>query len=338
MILTFFLVVFNLEILVIRASSPLFCILTLLGLAIFTIAPVTYIISPADHAGVCDLRVWLTALPLVVILSTLLVKVDRIRSIFSTAVFSDLQKKYRKLTNEHLLCYVSLMLLTELFLLILFSALRLSTPTLSEGPGSDDSTVITVSECTRDTLGWRLWFGFQVAYIGSFLLWGAYLAFQTRDTPTSFNESTHILSALLEIIFLAVIIIPLNFMLQTTPEGVLLVRGLGQTFGGLTLTCVIFGPKLFYILTGRGNDTTMIQTSSIQKTEHDSQKSIQYQPTPKSPQNLPSIVRLESSCERTESEIRDDLGKSMSAAEPTRNQHAAIVESIEEGDIEMEVV
>lgn len=343
----------QLHVLVIRASSPLFCFLTLGGLIIFAIAPVTYIQTPT-HPATCHLRVWLTALPLVIILSNLLVKVDRIRNIFSVEVFANLQKQYRKFTNERLLATAGMMVGAEIILLMIFSILHLSKPTITAHPSSDVYTLLQVDICTSHSIGYRVWLGLQIGYIGGFLLWGAYLAFRTKDTPTAFNESTHILGALLVLLFFGVILVPLNFMLEQNPEGLLLIRGIGQTFAALILTAIIFGPKLYYIAIGRANDQTMLNTS---RSAHTELGSIQVSPSgksktddtshadPKTPGALPSVVRLESSVrDRVDSTLGSELDMSSGHSPPTTEQthffqpQAASVPEGPEPHEELEVV
>lgn len=62
----------------------------------------------------------------------------------------------------------------------------------------------------KDDVYYMLWAATQFFYIASYICTGAIVCFQTRNVPTAFNESIHIGFALFVILFLGVIIIPLQ--------------------------------------------------------------------------------------------------------------------------------
>jgi len=217
-----------------------------------------YTFDPSHGRWVCDLRAWFTAFSLVVILGNLIVKAFRIKR-----VFGDMNLRVKRLTNSALLFIVGVMVTVEIVLLMAFSIANISGPETVEGQGSDDTSVTVLYQCNTSGNSYWAWFIIQITYVGLFMVWGAYVAFGTKDTPSAFNESTHILGALLELIFLSIVLIPLDFINQDSPQATLLIRGLGQSFGCLTLAMILFGPKLYYIAVGRGNDKAMVDTASF---------------------------------------------------------------------------
>jgi len=240
---------------IVKSASPLFCTLSLIGLAIMSFTYITYLTSPARGQWVCNIRVWLTTLSVVILLANLLVKANRINNIFN-----DMSFQVRAYSDGNLLKWVTGMLAIEFVFLIFFSGFRLSSPEIVEGEASDASTLVEVYQCSTSSKGYWIWLALQFVYLGVFIIWGAYIAFMTKDTPTAFNESNHILGALLEFVFLPLILVPLDFV-ETSPESLVLLRGLGQNFVAITLTIIIFGPKLYYIFAGRGNDDNLSDVS-----------------------------------------------------------------------------
>jgi len=246
-----------------------------------------YFFDPGTHPAVCDARVWLTGLSIVVILANLLVKATRIKQ-----VFGDMTIKVKRVTNSALLLIVGVMVSVELLLLIGFTAAKLSPAESVTASGTDENNVVVLNQCRTSGASYWAWFIIQLVYIGFFLVWGAYVAFGTKDTPSAFNESTHILGALLELIFLGIVLIPLDFINESSPQALVLLRGLGQSFGCLTLALILFGPKIYYIAVGRGNDRSMVDTASyvISRSGTD----VQMTPSkgePQSYQEQPSIAR-----------------------------------------------
>ncbi len=111
----------------------------------------------------------------------------------------------------------------------------------------------------------------QIAYAGCFLVWGAYVAFETKAVPSAYNESIHIMLALFVILFFGVILIPLQvlrppvhlialrfclsalsvslqYLVEDNPRALAVIRGVGQSLLALLLAVILFGPKLFYIV------------------------------------------------------------------------------------------
>jgi hypothetical protein len=96
----------------------------------------------------------------------------------------------------------------------------------------------------------------------------AIMAFKTRNVPSAFNESQHIANAIFALLFFAIIIVPLDTLVQDNPNASMIIQGIGQAFLGIVLSIVLFGPKLYYIVIGKSNDKTMLtQQNTSTKTK-----------------------------------------------------------------------
>jgi hypothetical protein len=94
------------------------------------------------------------------------------------------------------------------------------------------------------------------------MIGAAFLAFKTRNVPSAFDESQHIANAIFLLIFFAVIIVPLDILVQENPNASIIIQGIGQCFLGIMLLVVLFGPKLYYIASGKANDKKMLEVAT----------------------------------------------------------------------------
>jgi hypothetical protein len=94
------------------------------------------------------------------------------------------------------------------------------------------------------------------------MIGAAFLAFKTRNVPSAFDESQHIANAIFLLIFFAVIIVPLDILVQDNPNASIIIQGIGQCFLGIMLLVVLFGPKLYYIASGKANDKKMLEVAT----------------------------------------------------------------------------
>lgn len=148
--------------------------------------------------------------------------------------------------------------------------------------GSGATTDLLVHTCSYES-GFFIWFGFEVAFLAVFILWGLVLAISARNLPSEFNESTHILMCLFALALAAIILPPIDFLVQDSPKATTLLRvrllfewfvhwplgllqGLGQCFVALVLAAMLFVPKLYFIVmrAGRNDDSTNTDLSSPQ--------------------------------------------------------------------------
>jgi hypothetical protein len=172
-------------------------------------------------------------------------KSNRIQNIFNVK-----QLKVKRVTDMDLLKVVLIYLFVQSIILIGFSSARLSLSELKLGSGSADGKY--VNQCSQQN-NFMIWIGIQLAFLFTVMVGAAFMAFKTRNVPSAFDESAHIANAIFLLIFFAVIIVPLDILVQDSPNASIIIQGIGQCFLGLMLLVILFGPKLYHIATGNAN-------------------------------------------------------------------------------------
>lgn len=257
--------------LIIRSSSVPFCLSMLVFMIALGVGSYFYAVYPDQGNYVCNIRPWLTAGPLVGILSALLVKVDRIRRIFTSK-----ELVVQAITNTQLAQTMGVMLGAELALLIGFSASDMSKSVFKVGSGYTNNKLVAMCTSTDSANGadaFNTWLIIQFIYIAAFLLVAVAIAWSVRKVPSAFNEAPSIASSLLSLAVLLIILIPLNYMVDDNPNALMLIRGLGQILVTSVLALFFFGPKLYLILEGKDNDKTLSSMGSSKSSNSSSASS-----------------------------------------------------------------
>jgi len=89
--------------------------------------------------------------------------------------------------------------------------------------------------------------GAACGYVGILLIWGVYLAYKSRSMPSKFNETLPLLIVLGFILCYGLLIIPLQFMLASNPDEVVILRACGIVLGLWVCVGAIYIPKLLQI-------------------------------------------------------------------------------------------
>jgi len=257
--------------LIIRSSSFPFCLSMLIFMIALGIGSYFYAVYPEAKTFVCHIRPWLTAGPLVGILSALLVKVDRIRRIFSSK-----ELVVQTITNAQLAQTMGMMLCVEFAILIWFSGSSMSESVQALGKGATNQLLVSVCTSTDSKNGntaFNAWLAVQFIYIAAFLLVAVVIAWSVRKVPSAFNEAPSIASSLMSLAVLLIILIPLNYMVDDNPNALMLIRGLGQILATSVLALFFFGPKLYLILEGKDNDKTLSSLGSSRSSSSSSEGS-----------------------------------------------------------------
>jgi hypothetical protein len=113
--------------------------------------------------------------------------------------------------------------------------------------------------------GFNTWVGVNIAVFGLCMIAGAFIAFKTRNVPSAFNESHHILYSLVLLLFFLLMLVPLDFLLvNNSPEASVLIQAAGQLLLSFFLLVFNFAPKVYYLYTGLGSDKSITQTMGSQ--------------------------------------------------------------------------
>jgi hypothetical protein len=194
----------------------------------------------------CNLRYWFSGVGFVLMLCALLTKTWRVYRIFR-----DHSLKLIKLTNSYLLRILAVALAIEIVILIVWSAAF--TPHVH---------TIVVDE-HRPSLNYRTCVGSQtlpfavasIIYHASLIIGGVLLGFLSRTIRSEYNESKFILISMYNLTFSGLILLVL-YAIQVSDRYVdFLIRSIAILWGVTATLCILFIPKIYFVVTG-SNDPT----------------------------------------------------------------------------------
>jgi hypothetical protein len=231
-------VVFFWEDIVIRAASRPFLVVLLMVLLLLPVGSLFFVLdvsAPTLGTAACALHAWLTIWPIVGVLAVIIAKTNRVERIFTS---SNLEP--RVVSDGELARTVAALLGVASALLAAHTAV--SSFALVEGSGP--TAGMLVGTCASST---NIVYLLALCLVGALMAYAALLAYRTRDLPSNFNESAHILNALVVLILFCCIILPLDYVLAGVPNALAITHGVGQSLLALLLTAIIFLPKAFLL-------------------------------------------------------------------------------------------
>jgi len=224
----------------IKATSPLFCYILLFGAFVLNTSSILFVIpsnqGPADL--VCSLRVWLISCSVTMFVSPLLVKIYRLTQIFQQKLKAVYLPDSEILKAFCLLVFVMMCINLIFMVMSPFTYLESRSYTMN---ANVDYTIL--HECAQNSLHLL----FCCLDIGGLCLWGAVLAYRSRNMPSKFNETLPLLIVLGFIVVYGLLIVPLQFMLASSPNEVSVLRSVGCVLGVFICINAIYLPKLLAI-------------------------------------------------------------------------------------------
>ena len=247
----------------IRTASPPFLIILLVSIIVGYGSIYAWFGQP--NAVACGFQPWLLGLSVISMISVLVAKNFRIWRIFQNPL-----KKKQVYDYQVLIFYVILMI-PAVFILFLWTLISTPTALLKDVSGTDHWVCDTGG--FTGPPGGIVFFSIFVGYSGFILLIGAVVSFLIRKVPSLFNESRLIAISIYNILFLAVIIIPIFFvLLKFNPFIGWIIRTLAILYAFTTTLCLMFVPKVAGMIkdfvTGKEltSSTMEATTSSVKRT------------------------------------------------------------------------
>ena len=217
-----------------RAGSPIFLSLTLLGLSIFFLAPIFLSLPPSSLS--CSGLAWTANLGFMLCFAPLFAKTYRVYRIYGGSKLTVV-----KLSNQRLLLMTAALLALELVLLLtwqLLSPMQPLTVTQTEG-----SRQYQYGQCSVQDDGLVL-FILLCAEKGVMLLFGALMAFSTRRVSAQYSEAGGIAWSIYNVVLSVAVLTPIVLLTQAVGDTeALLLDFLLLWIGSFTL-CVLFLPRL----------------------------------------------------------------------------------------------
>lgn len=244
-----------------RASSFPLCVFIALCFMAWTVGALFYTLPVDEYGFTCALRPWFAALPGTAVLAILIFKTLRVYRIFNSA---NLAKKLQlNVSNQRAVGMACLINVGQLALLVVHTASQLNQPHLAPSRMVQGGDGVEWTCASSDTsYAFSIWLAFELLYVCVLLVPCVYLAFQVREAPSSFHESSHILYSSACILFFLSVTVALGFIIGSDPDALMLIYSFGQCFGAVTVFLCLFAPKVLYIWSGEGNNSKLVQDST----------------------------------------------------------------------------
>jgi 7 transmembrane sweet-taste receptor of 3 GCPR/Periplasmic binding protein domain len=234
---------------VIKASQPLFLYIILFGVLIMISSIIPLSIddsagSPAEYVNAaCMTFPWLLTLGFATTFSALLSKTWRINKIFQTS----LRFTRKEVNSWDVLFPVIILLGANILVLSLWTAFAPLQFSRQPHPGTDawNRVISTYGMCSSPN---ALPYAVTIVILNFMLLLIAnYQAFRARDIQSEFSESKYIAIVMGSMLQIAVIGIPIVFLVYDEPRVVYLVISLAIFSICLSILLFIFIPKIYFV-------------------------------------------------------------------------------------------
>jgi len=228
------------------ASWP-FLIVTLIGVVMMLSSIYSTSIYPQTIES-CNFSVWLVSTGFVVAFAPLWAKTFRVWRIISKAKAI---QKVKPITNLHLGVSVMLCVFIVWVILICWVAIDPLVPLFVT---TNEATKAFALQCASTDSNPFVASLFSI--FGIFVVFGAFLAAQTRGAFSHFNESSHIAIILYNLVLVFAIFIPIIFTVaKDSPTTVFVMSSVGVILASSVTMFVLLGPKFLRIWNGKGNDS-----------------------------------------------------------------------------------
>ena len=248
-----------------RSASPLFMVVSLLGVMLLFGAILALVLTPT--ASSCAAFSWLIQLGFTVTFAPLFAKAYRIYRIFGRRKLSVV-----KISNRRLLAAVILTILADVILLSVWHSV--APPTVSVIVQLTTTATGTIQQNGYPQCAWN---GTSASFMGVecgikvvSLCLGVMLAFSTRQVTDRFNDSKSISLSIYNLVFALVVILPILVLIDAVGNvRILLLLFCIAEIGFVTLG-VLFLPKLFSFLASNNNVMPVMSTSNTSVYQHSS--------------------------------------------------------------------
>jgi hypothetical protein len=192
----------------IRVQSNTFIFGMLFFIFLLNCSSLTFIHStPTTQTYSCHLRIWLTSISFIGILSLLYLKSNR-SSLMNTEIHIYIWKRF------------IMFFFMQIILLILFSSLQLSSVELILSPEGTHF----VERCTQNN-GFMIWIIIELSYLFLILLSTLIVIHRSRHLPSPFYESSYIKNCVIMLILFGIIIIISEFLFAETQTKRMMIQG-----------------------------------------------------------------------------------------------------------------
>ena len=222
----------------VRAASPPFQLL--LSFSVIVGFASTFAWYGKPHPVACGFQPWLLGLSVVSMISALIAKKFRIWRIFSSPF------KKKSIKDLELLILWVILMIPALVILIIWTIVSTPTATMKEFDNVDHYVCDTGG--FTGPPGGYVFFFILVGYEAIVLLFGAFLSVVTRKVPALYNESKLLAISIYNLLFLAIIVIPVCIVLGFfNPFAAWIIRTVAILYAFAATLALQYVPLIVYI-------------------------------------------------------------------------------------------
>lgn len=212
---------------VIFSASPLFCCVILIGGIVTLVAACIMVLTPlVSSVQLCSSSVWLLNLGFMLSFGSMVAKTFRLYRIFDNALFAPVA-----ITNRQLLSMLAALIIVDSALIALW-----------QGMAPERLRVDRYRVCVSE-LSW-IFAPLLIALKACLVCYGAWLTYQVRSIPSSYNESKFLGLAIFSVGFVAFVVLGLEWGLGSdiAPPTLNLIQSVGVALGSFLAMLFIFAP------------------------------------------------------------------------------------------------
>lgn len=228
---------------VMRASSPTFNLIMLVGAVLTSASALTFVLLPTRTNGICQLRVSLATMGVVTILAPLFAKTYRIARLFDNPKFKKLNLRDKYLLKPTVLIIVLEGVLVAAWLIVGGDQAPTYTEREAQIPDlNPDNPFFKIATCTESNGGMAATgLLFLLLIVG-----GTWFAYRARKAPVEYNDTPAILACIAFMAFYAVCLVPVFFLIRNRSfTGSSMLRSVGLLVGCWLMLAFLFIPKMF---------------------------------------------------------------------------------------------
>ena len=225
---------------VMRAASPVFLCLTLLGLAVMFVSALMLSLPPSTVS--CAGLSWCFHLGFQLAFAPLLAKTYRVYRIYGGQKLSVV-----KLSNSRLALIVAALLTMEVGLLAAFQGVSPMRPLIVSRNSGSPLRVHDYGQCSVDSAGLPLFIALCIEK-GVVLILGALMAFSTRRVSATYSESSGIAWSIYNLILSMAVLVPLVLLIDAVGDTLVALLLFALLWVSAFTLAVLFVPRLSAML------------------------------------------------------------------------------------------
>ncbi|XP_053099844.1 gamma-aminobutyric acid type B receptor subunit 2 isoform X2 [Hemicordylus capensis] len=254
----------------IKMSSPYMNNLIILGgmlsyASIFLFGLDGSFVSEKTFETLCTVRTWILTVGYTTAFGAMFAKTWRVH-----AIFKNVKMKKKIIKDQKLLVIVGGMLLIDLCILICWQVVDPLRRTVEKynmepDPTGQDISILPILEHCENT-HMTIWLGIVYAYKGLLMLFGCFLAWETRNVSIpALNDSKYIGMSVYNVGIMCIIGAAVSFLTRDQPNVQFCIVALVIIFCSTITLCLVFVPKL---ITLRTNPDAATRNRGLQFTQN----------------------------------------------------------------------